>query len=143
MSKDDDGSIVNPMMFKRLVGSLMYLTAIRPNIIYGVILISRFMESPKDSHWKAGKRILRYVSGTKNFGIMYSNSENFKLIGYTDTDNGGNTSWYKFDFGTRVISWDSKKQTILTLSSAKVEYVAATGVACQAVWMRRMLKDLS
>jgi hypothetical protein len=73
-----------------MVGSIMYLAAIRPDIMYGVSLISRFMETPKESHWKAGKRILRYVNGTKYFGIMYSTSEDFKLIGYTDNDCGGN-----------------------------------------------------
>ena len=73
-------------------------------------MISRFMESPKDSHWQAGKRILRYVSGTKEFGIMYSTSENFKLISYNDSDNGGSiddrkiTSRYTFHFGTGVVS---------------------------------------
>ena len=92
---------------------------------------------------------MRYVSGTKDLGIMYSTSENFKLIGYTDSDNGGSiddrksTSGYTFHFGTGVVSWDSKKQPIVTLSSAEAEYVAATSVACQAVWMRRVLKDLS
>ena len=65
LSKDDDGSTVDPTMFKRIVGSLMYLTTTRPDIRYGVILISRFMESPKYSHWQEGKTILRYVSGTK------------------------------------------------------------------------------
>ena len=70
LSKDDDGLTLDTIMFKRMVGSLMYLTAIRPYIMYGVILISRFMESPKDSHWKEGKIILRYVSGTKDVGIM-------------------------------------------------------------------------
>ena len=77
LSKDDKGSIVDLMLFKRLVGSLMYLTSTRPDIMYGVSLISRFMESPKDSHWQAGKIILRYVSGTKDLGIMYSTSEIF------------------------------------------------------------------
>ena len=110
-------------MFKRMVGNLMYLTTTRPNIMYGVSLISRFTRSPKDSHWKAGKRILRYVSGTIDLGIMFSTSEKFKLIRYTDNDNGGNTndrnntSGYTFHFGTCVVSWDSKKQPITTLSS--------------------------
>ena len=72
LSKDDDGSTVDPSLFKRLVGSLMYLTAPRPDIMYGVSLISRFMESPL------------------GLSIMYSTSKNFKLIGYTDSDNGGN-----------------------------------------------------
>jgi len=57
LSKDDEGSYVNPTLFKILVGSLMYLTATRPNIIQGVSLTSRFMESPKDSHWKVGKEL--------------------------------------------------------------------------------------
>ena len=79
---------------------------------------------------------MRYVSGTKDLGIMYSTSENFKLIGYTNSDNGGSiddrksTSGYKFHFGTCVVSWASKKQPIVTLSSAEVEYVAATSAAC-------------
>ena len=144
MSKDNEGSTIDPALFKRLVGSLIYLTVTRPDIMYGVSLISRFMESPKDSHWQVGKRILRYVSGTKDLGIMYSTSENFKLIGYTDSDNGGSiddrksTSGYTFHFGTGVVSWASKKQPIVTLSSAEAEYVVATSVVCQAVWMRRV-----
>ena len=74
LSKDDEGSNVDPTLFKRIVGSLMYLIVTRPDIMYGVSMISRFMESPKDSHWQASKRILRYVSGTKDLGIMYSTS---------------------------------------------------------------------
>ena len=64
-------------IFKRLVGCLMYLTTTTPNIMYGVNLISRFMESPKNSHWQVGKRILRYIAGTMNHGILYSTLDNF------------------------------------------------------------------
>ena len=125
LSKADEGSTVDPTLFKRLVGSLMYLTARILEIMYGVSLISRFMEPPKDSHWQACKRILRYVSGTKELGILYSTSKNFKLIGYTNSDNGSNiddrkrTSGYTFHFGTGIVSWDSKKQPIVNLSSAE------------------------
>ena len=77
LSKDDEGSTLDPMLFKTLVGSLMYSTVTRLDIMYGASMISRFMESPKDSHWQAGKIILGYVSGTKDLGIMYSTLENF------------------------------------------------------------------
>ena len=93
--------------------------------------------------------MLRYVSGTKDLDIMYSNSENFKLTGYTDNDNQGSiddrksTFGYTFCFGTGVVSLASKKQPIVTLSSAEAKYVAAIGAACQDVWMSRMLKYLS
>jgi hypothetical protein len=103
LSKEDKGSKVDPTLFKRLVGSLMYLTTTRPDIMYGVSLISRFMETPKESHWKEGKRILRYVNGTKYFGIKYSTSEDFRLIGYTDSDCGGNIDDRKSTFGTHFI----------------------------------------
>ena len=80
---------------------------------------------------------------------MHSTSENFKLIGYTDSDNVGciddrkSTSRYTFHFGTCVVSWDSKKQPIVTFFSTEAEYVAMTSAACQVVWMQIMLKDLS
>jgi hypothetical protein len=148
LSKEDKGSKVDPTLFKRWVGSIMHLTMKRPDIMYGVSLISRFMETPKESHWKEGKRILRYVNGTIDFGIKYSTSEVFRLIGYTNNDCGGNiddtksTSRYAFHFGIGMVSWASRKQPIVTLSSVEAEYVVATSAACQTVWMRRMLKDL-
>ena len=148
LSKDDEGEDVNPTLFKRLVGSLMYLTATRPDIMQGVSLISRFMETPKDTHWSVGKRILRYIAGTRDYGIMYASTEKKELIGYTDSDFAGSlddrksTSGYVFHLGSGVIAWASKKQPIVTLSSAEAEYVAATSAACQAVWLRRVLDGL-
>ena len=95
-----------------------------------------------DSHWKTGKRILRYISGTRDYGILYSKSDDFILVGYTDSDFAGSiddrksTSGYIFHLGSGAISWDSQKQPIVTLSTTEAEYVAATSAACQAVWIR-------
>ena len=112
-------------------------------------MILIFMESTKGYHWHAGKRILRYVSDIKDLGIMYSTLENFKLIGYTNSDNGGNTYdkkntfGYTFHFGIGVVSWNSKKQPIVSLYSTEAEYVMAISTTCQVVWMHKILKDLS
>lgn len=136
LSKDDKGEDVNPTLYKKLVGSLMYLTATRSDRMFAISLISRFMESPKVYHWQVGKRILKYVSGTRNYEIIYSKTSDFKSIGYIDSDCAGsvddrkNTSGFFFHFGTSVVSWASKKQPIVTLSLAKVEYVATTSASC-------------
>ena len=88
------------------------------------------------------------MKGTKGYGILYTSSENFELIGYTNCDSAGSiddrksTSGYVFHLGLGAISWVSKKQPIVALSTAEAEYVATTTVACQVVWMRRMLRDL-
>jgi hypothetical protein len=94
----------------------MYLTTTRLDIAYATSFISRFMESPKDSHWKVGKRILRYIAGTTTYGLWYTASTNNMLTGYTDNDYEGNiddkksTLGYAFLFGKNLISWESKKK---------------------------------
>jgi hypothetical protein len=82
LSKEDLGLVVNSTLYKQLVGSLMYLTTTRPDIAYATSFISRFMESPKDSHWKVGKRILRYIAGTTTYGLWYTTSADSMLTGY-------------------------------------------------------------
>ena len=148
LTKEDSNKDFDPKLYKSIVGSLMYLTATRSDIMHAVSLISRFMERPKETHWQAAKRILRYVNGTKGFGILYSSSESFMLTGYTDSDWAGSvddrksTSGYVFHMGSGAISWASKKQPVVSLSTAEAEYVAATAAACQEVWLRRVLRDL-
>lgn len=83
LSKDDEGSYVNLSLFKIFVGNIMYLTTTRPDIMKVVSLISRFMETPKHTHWREGKRIVRYITRTKYCGIMYASTKKKDLIGYT------------------------------------------------------------
>ena len=115
LSKEDNNKDFESSFYKSIVGSLMYLTETRPNIMYIVGSISIFMETPKETHWQAAKRILRYVNGMNGYGIFYSSSENFNLTGYTDSDWVGSVddrksaSGYVFHLGSGAISWASKK----------------------------------
>nr|KYP43675.1 Retrovirus-related Pol polyprotein from transposon TNT 1-94 [Cajanus cajan] len=124
----------------------MYLTATRPDIMYSVSLISRYMENPTEMHLLAAKRILRYLQGTREFGLFYKKGEKSNLLGFTDSDYAGDqddrksTSGCVFMLGTGVVSWFSKKQPIVT--SIEAEFVAATACACQAIWLRRILEEL-
>ena len=107
------------------------------------------MENPTTTHFKTAKRILRYIKGTIDFGLLYSFSKDYKLIGYSDSDCGGDiddrksTSEFVFFMGDTAFTWMSKKQPIVTLSSCEAEYVAATSCVCHAIWLRNLLKELS
>jgi len=141
LSKEDNSKDFDPSLYKSIVGSLMYLTTTRLDIMYAVSLISRFTERPKEAHWHATERILRYVKGTKRFEILYTTLECSYLIGYTNSDWVGSvddrksTSGYVFHMGSGAISWAYKKQPIVALSIAETKYLATTAAACQAVWM--------
>ncbi|XP_019431814.1 PREDICTED: uncharacterized protein LOC109338918 [Lupinus angustifolius] len=103
-----------------MVGSLRYICNSRPNIAYGVGFISRFVENPKQSHLLAVKRMLRYLKGTIGYGILYP----------TNMDSNA------------PVSWCSKKQDDVALSSCEVEYIAASMSACQAVWLDTLMDEL-
>ncbi|XP_019418544.1 PREDICTED: uncharacterized protein LOC109329327 [Lupinus angustifolius] len=116
LSKDVGGVIVDETLFKQVVGSLMYLTITRPDLMYGVSLINRFMSSPTMSHWLTTKRILRYLKGTTNLGILYKKGENnLRFIAFTDSDytddldDRKSTSGFVFMMGYAAVSWSSKK----------------------------------
>lgn len=144
---NDDAEKIDPTTYRKLVGSLLYINT-RPDITHAVSLLSRFMNEPSKIHLSSAKRILRYLKGTKDHGIEFKKEDCCKLVGYTDSDWAGSvddrksTSGYIFCLGTKVISWSSKKQKSVALSSAEAEYIAATDAACEGVWLRRILKDL-
>lgn len=149
INRDANGTAVDDTYFKQIVGSLMYLTATRPDIMFSVSLISRYMSKPTESHLQAAKRILRYLKGTTSYGIFYRKGGEKDLFGFTDSDYAGDeedsksTSGYVFLLSSGAVSWMSKKQPIVTLSTTEAEFVAAAASACQAVWMRQTLRNLS
>ena len=146
--KDHDGKKIDSTLFKQIVGSLMYLTATKPDIMYYVSLISRYMENPTEMHLLAAKRILQYLQGTRDLGLFYEKGKFSDLIRFTDSDYDGDqddrrsTLGHVFMFGTCAISWSSKKQSIVTLSSTEAQFVAAIACACQAIWLRRILEEM-
>ncbi|GKV48172.1 hypothetical protein SLEP1_g54998 [Rubroshorea leprosula] len=146
--KNPGGKGINNTLYKQIVGSSMYLTATSPDIMHAVSLISRYIDCPKEVHLLAAKRILKYLQGTAEYGLFYKNGEKSELFGFTDSDfardldDRKSTSGYVFIMGTAAISWTSRKQSIVTLSTTEAEFVAATTCACQAIWLRKVLEEL-
>ena len=148
LTKDVEGERIDSTLYKQIIGSLMYLSATRPDIMYVTSLLSRFMEEPTMLHFQAAKRVLRYLKGTSNFGILYKREKGNNLVGYSDSDYAGDledrksTSGYVFFLNSGAISWSSKKQPVVSLSTTEAEYIAAASCACQAIWLRRLLENL-
>ncbi|KAJ0829337.1 putative RNA-directed DNA polymerase [Helianthus annuus] len=145
---DDGEDKVEETRYRSLVGSLMYLTHTHPDLSYAVGVLSRFMQSPSKTHAGAAKKILRYIAGTCQFGIWYKRGTKVELFGYTDSDwaacidDRKSVSGYVFSIGNGAISWCSKKQATVALSSTEAEYISATSAACQCIWLSRILEDL-
>ena len=138
LSREGEGKLVNSTMYKSLIGSLRYLTMTRPDILYGVGLVSRYMETPRESHWLTGKRILRYIKGILNFGLFNTYGENSELVGYLDSDRGGDknerksTTSHVFTLGSTAFPWTSNKQAIVALSSFGVTDSPTRKIYCDS-----------
>ena len=147
LDKDEKGKSVDQSLYRSIIGSLLYLTASRPDICFSVGLCARFQANPKESHLKAVKRIIRYIKGTHSLGLFYSFDTNDILVGYCDADWAGNIDDHKstssgcFYVGNNLVSWSSKKQNSVSLSSSEAEYIAAGSACTQLLWMKQILKD--
>jgi hypothetical protein len=123
----------------------MYLVNTRPNILYVVNQLSQAMVKPTKLFWKVGKHVLRYLSGTSEYGLWYRQTNDMKLHGFTDVDWVGNpmdrkrTSGEIFSIRPTTIYWYNRKKRSMELSSAEVEYMAVSQAACEAIWMRKIL----
>ena len=127
---DASSKAVDAMMYCQMIGSLTYLTNTRPDICFAVNTLSQFLTDPRHVHLIATKHILRYLRGTIDYGLKYEANQNINLEGYVDLDWAGSaidrkrTSGCCFNMGSGVISWFSRKQSCVTLSTAEAEYVA-------------------
>ena len=147
LNRDEKGKTVDQKYYRSIIGSVLYLTASRPDIMFSVCLCARFQSDPRESHLVAAKRILRYLSGIVNVGLFYPKVDNFDLIAYCDADFAGckldrkSTSGTCHFLGNSLVSWSSKKQNTVALSTTEAEYITAGNSCAQVLWMMHTLSD--
>jgi hypothetical protein len=137
-------------MYRSLIGSLKYLLHTIHELTYSMCYLSRFIEEPNVEHLSVVKRVLRYVAGTLDYGLLYPRGygQGFKILRYSDSDfagdidNSTSTSGMIFFLDDGAATWNSQKQKIVTLSLCEAEYIAGSMTNCQAVWMARLLEEI-
>ncbi|XP_062205169.1 secreted RxLR effector protein 161-like [Phragmites australis] len=150
LHKDLVGQLVDATEYRRIIGFLRYLLHTRLDLSFVVGVASRFVEKPTVMHYKAVNQILRYLKGTVHYGIIYTRGGETEVItDYTDSDLAGDvddrksTGGMTFYINDSLVSWNSQKQKTVALSSCKAEFMAATEAACQVLWLRSLLGDLT
>jgi len=144
---DEGGNPVDQKLYRSMIGSLLYLTASRPDIMFSVCMCARFQAAPRECHLTAVKRILRYLKYSPNIGLWYPKGAHFDLVGFSDSDYAGckvdrkSTSGGCQFLGRSLVSWSSKKQNSVALSTAEAEYISAGSCCAQLLWMKQTLLD--
>jgi len=148
LSADEGDLVEDTTIYRRIMGSLIYMTITRPNLSITVGVVSQFMQTTRKPHLDAVKRILRYIKHTLQCGIFYETKSQLQVHGYTDVDWADNvldrksTSGFMFSFGSGAVSWSSRKQPTVALSSTEAEYRNAAIAACEVVWLQKLLSYL-
>ncbi|XP_039141327.1 secreted RxLR effector protein 161-like [Dioscorea cayenensis subsp. rotundata] len=131
------------------IGSFMYAqVCTRPDIAYAVGMLGRYQSNPGIYHWKAAKKVMRYLQGTKEYKLTYRISDNLEVIGYSDSDYAGcldsrrSTSGYIFMLAGGAISWRSAKQTLVATSTMEAEFVSCFEASSQGIWLRSFISGL-
>ncbi|KAL0302344.1 UNVERIFIED_CONTAM: Secreted RxLR effector protein [Sesamum angustifolium] len=146
LTKDEGGVKVNKTYYKQAIGSLMYLTTTLPDMTFAVSLASRYMENPIALHLQLAKRVLRYLKGTIAFGTFYKKGRIEELVAYTDNDYAGdvedrkNTSSYVFLLSSGAVSWSSRKQPVVSLSTTEAEFICCN-IMCMSSGMVKQSVD--
>jgi hypothetical protein len=145
---DTSSELIDATLYKQIIGSLLYLTNTRLDICFFVNILSQFLVEPRCVHLVATKHAMRYLKGTIDYGLSYDGDHDFTLSGYTDAYWAGSffdrkiTSGCCFSLGSTMISWQSRKQSSISLSTTEVEYIAACSSSCKSIWLRKLLTGL-
>jgi len=148
LSQEDGELIDDAEHYRKLVGKLMYLTFTRPDITYAVHRLCQFTSAPRVPHLKAVYKIIYYLKGTVGQGLFYSANVDLKLSGFADSDFSSCsdsrklTTGYCMFLGTSLVAWKSKKQEVISMSSAEAEYKAMSMAVREMMWLRFLLEDL-
>ncbi|GKF52022.1 hypothetical protein Tco_0148489, partial [Tanacetum coccineum] len=137
LDEDLIGIPVDQTRFRGMVGSLMYLTASRPDLVFAVCMCARYQAKPTKKHFEAIKRVFWYLKGTINMGLWYPKDNAMSLTAYADADHAGSAQFLR----DRLVSWSSKKQRSNAISTTEAKYIAMSGCCAQILWMRSQLKD--
>ncbi|XP_059277718.1 uncharacterized mitochondrial protein AtMg00810-like [Lycium ferocissimum] len=142
------GKSVDKERYQRLVGRLIYLSHTRPDIAYSVSLVSQFMHDPRDPHMEAVFRILQYLKSAPGKGLLFSRHDHLKIEAFTDADWAGISTIEDLHpdsctlVGGSLVTWRSKKQSVIARSSAEAEYRAMAQGVCELLWLRKLLEEL-
>jgi hypothetical protein len=146
---NEEGTVLSdPSPYRRLVGRLIYLTITRPDIVYSVNILSQFMHQPRQPHYDAAIRVLRYIKSSPGKGIFFPAECDFQVYGYSDSDWAScpttrrSTTGYFTTLGNSPLSWRTKKQNTISRSSAEAEYRAMAATTCELLWLKMLLQSL-
>ncbi|GJS07075.1 retrovirus-related pol polyprotein from transposon TNT 1-94 [Tanacetum coccineum] len=142
LDEDKEGNAVDPSHYRGMIGTLLYLTASRPDLQFAICMCARYQARPTEKHLNAVKRIFRYLKGTVHRGLWYPKDSSFALTAFADADHAGcqdtrrSTSGSIQLLGDRLVSWSSKRQKSAAISSTEAEYIALSSWCCaQDLWM--------
>nr|GEW41299.1 retrotransposon protein, putative, Ty1-copia subclass [Tanacetum cinerariifolium] len=147
LDKDKEGKVIDQSHYRGMIGTLLYLTASRPDLQFAIFMCARYQARPTEKYLYAVKRIFRYLRGTVNRGLWYPKDSSIALTAFADADHAGcqdtrrSTSGSLQFLGDRLISWSSKRQKSAAISSTEAEYIDLSGCCAQILWMRSQLID--
>ncbi|GJV09257.1 retrovirus-related pol polyprotein from transposon TNT 1-94 [Tanacetum coccineum] len=147
LDENKEGKAVDPSHYRGMISTLLYLTASRPDLQFSICMCARYQARPTEKHLHAVKRIFRYLKGTVNRGIWYLKDSLITLTAFADADHAccqntrRSTSGSMKFLGDRLVSWSSKRQKSVAISSTKAEYIAMSSCCAQILWMRSQLTD--